>query len=183
MRRVLAIAGSAVFLVLAPGTVAGLVPWWISRWRLETPMNGWLPLRFVGCLLIAAGVPILVDSFARFALQGFGTPAPVFPTRHLVITGLYRFVRNPMYVAVVSVIIGQGLLLGNIRVLEYGAVVWLGFHLFVIGYEEPTRQIWPGIRTLLRSGPQVGATVESMDWAAGEGSAQYGHLVSRPGNN
>src|SRR6185295_5589728 len=137
MRRVLAIAGSAVFLVLAPGTVAGLVPWWISRWRLESPTQGWLPLRIAGGLLIAAGLPVLVDSFARFALQGLGTPAPVFPTRHLVITGLYRFVRNPMYVAVVSVIIGQGLLLGNIRVLEYGAVVWLGFHLFVIGYEEP----------------------------------------------
>ena len=138
MRRVLAIAGSAVFLVLAPGTVAGLVPWWISRWRLESPTQGWLPLRIAGGLLIAAGLPVLVDSFARFALQGLGTPAPVFPTRHLVITGLYRFVRNPMYVAVVSVIIGQGLLLGNIRVLEYGAVVWLGFHLFVVGYEEPT---------------------------------------------
>src|SRR6185295_17741433 len=138
MRRVLAIAGSAVFLVLAPGTVAGLVPWWISRWRLESPTQGWLPLRIAGGLLIAAGLPVLVDSFARFALQGLGTPAPVFPTRHLVITGLYRFVRNPMYVAVVSVIIGQGLLLGNVTLLEYGGFVWLLFHLFVLLYEEPT---------------------------------------------
>jgi protein-S-isoprenylcysteine O-methyltransferase Ste14 len=138
MRRLLAILRSAVFLVLAPGTVAGLVPWWISRWRMDTPISGWLPLRFLGGLLVVAGLPVLVDSFARFALQGVGTPAPVFPTKHLVVTGLYRFVRNPMYVAVVSVILGQGLVLGNLRILEYGALVWLAFYLFVLVYEEPT---------------------------------------------
>ncbi len=138
MRRVFAVLGSTLFFVLAPGTVAGLVPWWISRWRFESSAIGWLPLRVVGGLLIAAGSAVLLDSFARFALKGLGTPAPVFPTRHLVITGLYRYVRNPMYVAVVGIIVGQGLLLGNIRVLEYGALVWLGFHLFVVAYEEPT---------------------------------------------
>jgi protein-S-isoprenylcysteine O-methyltransferase Ste14 len=124
--------------MLAPCVVAGLVPWWISRWRFESSWLGWLPLRVVGGVLIAAGIPVLVDSFARFALQGLGTPAPVFPTRHLVITGLYRFVRNPMYVAVLSVIIGQALLFGNVGVLEYGALVGLSFHLFVVAYEEPT---------------------------------------------
>jgi len=138
MRRVFAMVGSALFLLLAPGFVAGLAPWWISRWRFEGSGIGWLPLRVMGGLLIAAGIPVLVDSFARFALQGLGTPAPVFRMRHLVITGLYRFVRNPMYVAVVSVIIGQALLLGNVRVLRYGAVVGWGFHLFVVAYEEPT---------------------------------------------
>jgi len=101
-------------------------------------MPGWLPFRFLGGLLICAGLPALLDSFARFAVQGWGTPAPVFPTKHLVVTGLYRFVRNPMYVAVVSVILGQGLLFGNVRILEYGVVVWLAFHLFVLAYEEPT---------------------------------------------
>jgi protein-S-isoprenylcysteine O-methyltransferase Ste14 len=99
---------------------------------------GLFPLRFVGCLLIGAGLPVLIDSFARFAFQGLGTPAPVFPTRHLVVSGLYRHVRNPMYVAVVAVILGQGLLLGNLSVLRYGALVWLAFHLFVLAYEEPT---------------------------------------------
>ena len=67
-----------------------------------------------------------------------GTPAPVFPTRRLVVTGLYRYVRNPMYVTVVITIIGQGLILGNLRLLEYSAVVWLPAHLFVLVYEEPT---------------------------------------------
>jgi protein-S-isoprenylcysteine O-methyltransferase Ste14 len=71
-------------------------------------------------------------------VQGVGTPAPIFPTRHLVVTGLYRYVRNPMYVAVVSTILGQGLVLGNVTLLEYGGVVWLLFHLFVLAYEEPT---------------------------------------------
>jgi len=138
MRRVLAVLGSALFFVLAPGTIAGLLPWWLSEWRVRPPLLGLVPLRVVGGLLIAAAVPVLVESFARFALQGVGTPAPVFPTRSLVVTGLYRHVRNPMYVAVVSVIVGQGLLLGNVAVLEYGAIVWLGFHLFVLAYEGPT---------------------------------------------
>ena len=138
IRKVLAILGSAVFLVIAPGFVAGLVPWWISRWRLEAALLG-LPLfRVAGGILIALGAVGLLDSFVRFAVQGVGTPAPVFPTRHLVVTGLYRYVRNPMYVAVVSTILGQALILGNVELLEYGALVWLLSHLFVLVYEEPT---------------------------------------------
>src|SRR5438477_6117033 len=92
---------------------------------------------YVGAVLTLLGLTVLLDSFARFALQGLGTPAPIFPTRHLVVTGLYHYVRNPMYISVVSLIVGQGLLLGNIRVLEYGVLVWLAFHLFVMLYEEP----------------------------------------------
>ena len=138
MRRLASILGSALFLVIAPGTVAGLIPWWISHWTMQPPLLGWLPVRPLGWLLVAAGAPVLLDSFARFALQGLGTPAPVFPTRHLVITGFYRYVRNPMYVAVVCIIFGQGLILGNTRVLLYGLLAWLFFFLFVLVYEEPT---------------------------------------------
>jgi protein-S-isoprenylcysteine O-methyltransferase Ste14 len=98
---------------------------------------GFFGFRIIGLLLIAAGLPVLLDSFGRFALQGLGTPAPVAPPQRLVVTGLYRFVRNPMYVAVVSLIFGQGLLFGNLQVLEYGLAVWVGFHLFVVLYEEP----------------------------------------------
>ena len=137
-RRALAVLGSAVFLVIAPGIVAGLAPWWISRWEFGPPLLGFWPGRIVGALLICAAIPVLLDSFKRFAFEGLGTPAPVFPTRHLVVHGLYRYVRNPIYVAVVSLILGQGLLFGSIRTLEYGALVWLGFHLFVLAYEEPT---------------------------------------------
>ena len=138
MRRIFAIVGSAMFLVVAPGIVAGYVPWRICRWHVDAPLLGTSSLRVVGVLLIAAGLPVLLDSFARFALQGLGTPAPIFPTRHLVASGLYQYVRNPIYVAVVTLILGQGLFFGSVRVLEYGIVVWAGFHLFVLIYEEPT---------------------------------------------
>jgi len=137
MRRAAAIVGSALFFVIAPGTVAGLVPWWISRWKFRAPFAGQLPLQIAGVLLILAALPVLLDSFARFALEGLGTPAPGFPTKRLIVTGLYRYVRNPMYVAVLTIIVGQGLLFGNARVLEYGALVWLVFHFWVLSYEEP----------------------------------------------
>jgi protein-S-isoprenylcysteine O-methyltransferase Ste14 len=138
MRRWGALGGSAIFLVLAPGTVAVWLPWSISRWHVHPPFLGFVPFRWLGVVLIAAGLPILLDSFVRFAVQGLGTPAPVAPPQHLVVSGLYRYVRNPMYVAVVSMILGQGLLFGNVRVLEYGLAVWLAMHLFVMFYEEPT---------------------------------------------
>jgi protein-S-isoprenylcysteine O-methyltransferase Ste14 len=138
MRRALALVGTVLFLVLAPGCVAGVVPWWISRWQFRAPFAGYAPLRVMGVLLIAAGAFVVLDSFARFALQGLGTPAPVFPTKHLVIKGFYRYVRNPMYVAVVAVILGQALLFGDVRVFEYALLAWLVAHLFVLMYEEPT---------------------------------------------
>jgi protein-S-isoprenylcysteine O-methyltransferase Ste14 len=137
MSRTRALLASAVFLCLAPGTVAGLIPWWISRWVLLPPFFGLEQVRWLGVLLIALSLPVLLDSFGRFAVEGLGTPAPVLPTRHLVLKGFYRYVRNPMYVAVASIIIGQGLLLGNAYVLLYAAVVWTAFHGFVLLYEEP----------------------------------------------
>ena len=138
MRRILAIIGSAIFLVVAPGIVAGYVPWLICKWHVEAPLLGISSFRVLGVVFIAAGLPVLLDSFVRFALQGLGTPAPIFPTRHLVVSGLYRYVRNPMYVAVLSLILGQGLVFASIRVLQYGVAVWVAFFLFVVLYEEPT---------------------------------------------
>jgi protein-S-isoprenylcysteine O-methyltransferase Ste14 len=141
MRRILAILGSAIFLVIAPGIVAGYVPWRICGWHIGSPLLGITSFRLVGVLLIAAGLPVLLDSFASFALQGLGTPAPVFPTHHLVVSGLYwlyQYVRNPMYVAVVTLILGQGLFFGSVGVLKYGIAVCVGFYLFVLIYEEPT---------------------------------------------
>ncbi|MGB0123655.1 MAG: isoprenylcysteine carboxylmethyltransferase family protein [Silvibacterium sp.] len=130
--------GTAAFLLLAPGTVAGFVPWWISRWHVHAPFPGFAFLRVIGGLLIAVGIAVLLESFARFALQGLGTPAPVFPTRHLVVKGFYRFVRNPMYVSVLAVLVGEALFLGSAGILAFAACAWLVAHLFVIGYEEPT---------------------------------------------
>ena len=137
MQRMRAILATAVFLFLAPGTVAGLIPFWISRWQFNPPFFGLEPLRWFGVFLIVLAAPVLLESFARFALEGLGTPAPVLPTQHLVVKGFYRYVRNPMYVAVVSIILGQGLLFGNAYLLLYAALVWSAFFGFVLSYEEP----------------------------------------------
>jgi protein-S-isoprenylcysteine O-methyltransferase Ste14 len=136
VNRPAAILGSAVFLV-APGSIAVLFPYWIDRGQMSPALLGISAFRAVGVLLICAGLPLLLDSFARFTIQGFGTPAPVAPPRHLVISGLYGYVRNPMYIAVLSLVFGQSLLFGNLSVLKYGLAVALGFYLFVLLYEEP----------------------------------------------
>ena len=132
-----AILGSALFFVIAPGTIAGFVPWLISRWTVDPPFLGLELLRATGVVLIAAGLVPLIDSFRRFAVEGLGTPAPVLPTQQLIVTGFYRHVRNPMYVGVVSAVLGQSLLFANAALLAYAAAVWLGFHVFVTAYEEP----------------------------------------------
>jgi protein-S-isoprenylcysteine O-methyltransferase Ste14 len=105
---------------------------------MQSPLLGFSGFRVMGALMIAAGIAVVLDSFARFALQGLGTPAPILPTRHLVVTGLYQYVRNPMYVGVLGIILGQGLLFGDGRLFAYGVLLWLGVHVFVVGYEEPT---------------------------------------------
>ena len=133
-----AILGSIVFLFVAPGIVAGFIPGVLTGWRFGPPLLGFEPLRWLGALLLLLGAVLLLETFARFALQGRGTPAPIAPTKTLVVTGSYRFVRNPMYVAVVSLILGQGLLFGSVPALVYGLLVWLTVHLFVLVYEEPT---------------------------------------------
>ncbi|MGQ0685243.1 methyltransferase family protein [Bradyrhizobium sp.] len=138
MQRVSAVFGSALFFLVAPCVLAGLIPWSMTRWEFRPPLFDLDATRAVGILLIVAGLPGLVDSFARFALQGLGTPAPIAPTQKLVVTGLYRYVRNPIYIAVVAVIFGQALLFGDWRLLWYGALLWLFFHVFVVMYEEPT---------------------------------------------
>ena len=94
-------------------------------------------LRVVGALLIAVGLPVLVLSFVRFVTEGRGTPAPVAPTSRLVVGGLYRWVRNPMYVAVGAVIAGQALLLGGLDLGVYLALFCAAVGTFVHGYEEP----------------------------------------------
>jgi protein-S-isoprenylcysteine O-methyltransferase Ste14 len=138
--RTSAILTTAVFLILAPGTVAGYIPWRITHWSMQPPFLDFAPFRAIGILSIAAGLTVLLESFARFALQGIGTPAPIFPTRHLVVRGFYRYVRNPMYVAIVATILGQALLFGSIHLIEYAAIAWLITHLFILTYEEPTLQ-------------------------------------------
>jgi protein-S-isoprenylcysteine O-methyltransferase Ste14 len=136
VRTTTAAAGSAVFLVIVPGTVAGIAPWWLTRWEAGTPYP--LPLRAGGAVLLAIGVLALVHAFARFVIEGTGTPAPTAPTQQLVIGGLYRYVRNPMYLAVLAVIAGQALLLSRPVLLIYAAAVGAAVGAFACWHEEPT---------------------------------------------
>ena len=134
MSRARAAAGSLVFLALAPGVVAGLMPWLLTGWDSTDPP---LALQVAGAALIAAGGAVLLHAFARFVIEGIGTPAPVAPTQQLVVGGLYRHVRNPMYVAVAATIVGQAALLGQPGLLVY-ALAFMGIvATFVHGYEEP----------------------------------------------
>ncbi len=86
------------------------MPFLLTGWRLLAPPLGVVAL---GGLMIAGGILVLLTAFARFALDGRGTPSPGAPTERLVISGLYRHVRNPMYLAVVATVTGQALLLGR----------------------------------------------------------------------
>jgi protein-S-isoprenylcysteine O-methyltransferase Ste14 len=152
VRRLRAAAGSLLFLVLAPGVVAGLVPWLLTGWQ-SAGAPVWL--RTVGWIALAAGVAVLREAFARFVVEGIGTPAPAAPTERLVVGGLYRYVRNPMYLAVAAVILGQAAVLGQWLLVGYalvfGAIVWS----FVHWYKEPTlrRQFGPQYEHYLRTVP------------------------------
>jgi protein-S-isoprenylcysteine O-methyltransferase Ste14 len=95
-------------------------------------------VRIAGGVLIAVGVAFLLHAFARFVLEGLGTPAPVAPTERLVVGGVYRYVRNPMYLAVGTTIVGEALLLGQFALLGYAAAFGVVVFSFVRLYEEPT---------------------------------------------
>jgi protein-S-isoprenylcysteine O-methyltransferase Ste14 len=138
MQRSAAALGSAVFFVAAPGVVAGLVPWLITGWQVQKPISTIAVARIAaGTIIMVAAVMVLVRAFARFVVEGRGTPAPIGPTERLVIGGDYRFVRNPMYLAVVSAVFGQAMIFGSVAVLLYGIAVWAVMAAFVRWYEEP----------------------------------------------
>jgi len=136
MRRVRAAAGTAVFLVVAPGTVVGLLPWLITGWQAGSTRPA--ALIALGALLIAVGCAVLLYAFGQFVVDGLGTPAPPAPTDVLVSRGLYRWVRNPMYLAVLTAVVGQAVLLARPVLLAYAAAVCVVCVAFVHWYEEPT---------------------------------------------
>jgi protein-S-isoprenylcysteine O-methyltransferase Ste14 len=131
-----AILRTALFTILVPTTVAGWVPW---RLRGNLPLTPNVPLRLLGFVLIAAGVAIyLHTAFWGFALRGHGTPAPIAPPKKLVVEGLHRYVRNPMYIGVLLIVFGQAAIFRSPVIARYGVFVWLAVYLFVLLYEEPT---------------------------------------------
>jgi protein-S-isoprenylcysteine O-methyltransferase Ste14 len=124
-----------LFFAVAPGTVAGLLPWALTGWRVGAALP-W-PVRLPGALLVAAGILVIVPAFVHFVAEGAGTPAPIAQTDRLVVGGLYRYIRNPMYVAVLLTIAGQALLLGRWVLIGYTLVAAAAMVCFVKRYEEP----------------------------------------------
>jgi protein-S-isoprenylcysteine O-methyltransferase Ste14 len=135
--RLAAAVGSTAFFFAAPCVMGGLIPWLLTGWEVHA---WWLPLRILGAALTVAGAAVVIAAFVRFVVEGVGTPAPVAPTRHLVVGGMYRYVRNPMYVAVTATVVGQGLFLGQPVLFAAAAVFAAAVAAFVYGYEEPTLQ-------------------------------------------
>lgn len=136
-QRLPGVLGSTLFFCLVPTTVAGLVPWWITGWSLRHAPFGGAWGRVTGALLVVAGVLVVAECTARFAWRGLGTPAPFAPTRTLVVTGCYRYVRNPMYAGVLAAIAGQALFFGSGALFAYAAAVGVLFAGFVVLHEEP----------------------------------------------
>jgi len=132
-----AVATSAFF-VVGPGVVAGFIPWRLTRWKVRRPVPGGLAVRATGGVLLGAGAVTMANAFVRFVVEGLGTPLPVAPPQRLVVGGVYRHVRNPMYVAGEAAILGQALLLGQPRLLLYAASTAVPVVAFVRSYEEPT---------------------------------------------
>jgi protein-S-isoprenylcysteine O-methyltransferase Ste14 len=137
-RGMMPVVGSIVFLFAAPGLLGVFIPWYTTGWHMDGPLLGFEAVRWLGGALILVGAAVLLDSFARFAVQGRGTPAPIYPTATLVVSGAYRYMRNPMYLAVTALIAGQGLLIGCLSLLIYALAFGIVTHLFVLFYEEPT---------------------------------------------
>ena len=137
MKILPAAAGSASFFVVGPGTVVGVIPWLITRWALPELGAPGRVVQGVGVLLIVAGLVPLVHAFVQFAKAG-GTPVPVAPPQRLVVTGFNRFVRNPMYVGLIVVVLGQAVLFSSLGLVVYALVIWAVTASFVHVYEEPT---------------------------------------------
>jgi protein-S-isoprenylcysteine O-methyltransferase Ste14 len=155
MRRPTAAVASAVFFLVGPGIMAGLIPWLLTGWQVREPVPYWAPMRVLGVILLVAGLIALIQAFVRFVVEGLGTPAPIAAPERLVVGGLYRHVRNPMYVAILAAIMGQALLLGQLGLLLCAAAFWLIVAAFVRWYEEPalTRRFSVDYETYRRAVP------------------------------
>jgi protein-S-isoprenylcysteine O-methyltransferase Ste14 len=117
-----------------PGTVVVLVPRWLLG-GFARPAPG--AAAAAGIVILCLGALLYLRCAWDFATAGHGTPAPVDPPRDLVVTGLYRYARNPMYLGVLSLVLGEAALFGSVRLLGYAALLLVTFHLFVVLYEEP----------------------------------------------
>jgi len=136
MTRPLApVLNTILFTIFVPGTVAVLIPRWLVG-GFPSPQTG--ALTWLGALITLVGAAVYFRCAWEFAVRGLGTPAPIAPTKFLVTTALHRYVRNPMYIGVAMVIVGEAILFRRTHLLDYAALMLLTAHLFVVFYEEPT---------------------------------------------
>lgn len=170
MTRTRAAVGSVVFAVAEPGVMGFLVPYWIS--------GGWVGsdapfvLQAAGAVLLAVGVSVLVHTVIRFVVEGLGTPFPAAPTQNLVVGGPYRYVRNPMYLAVIASILGQAAILGSASLVVYAGILWVTIATFVRSYEEPTLSSRYGEQYAAYRRAVRGWWPRATPWRGDEGSAR-----------
>jgi len=152
-RPLLPILNTILFTILVPGTVAGYIPYLLLG---GFPQPGLGPQSFLAALIVALGAAIYFRCAWEFAVRGLGTPAPIAPTKYLVTTALHRYVRNPMYIGVALVILGEAALFRSFHLIEYAALLLLVAHFFVVLYEEPTlhRQFGDSYDAYRRSVPR-----------------------------
>ena len=125
---------SLIWTVLLPGMVAGYIPWRFFGFRLHTPQSA---VQLIGIAMAAVGAVILLLCIVEFARRGRGTLSPFDPPRKLVVTGLYRWVRNPMYVGVALVLLGEVMMSGSSALAAYAVISFVCVNLFILAYEEP----------------------------------------------
>jgi protein-S-isoprenylcysteine O-methyltransferase Ste14 len=126
------------FTILHPGLVAGLIPFWIlGRKANSRAFQSWQFSQYSGALVCAIGLVIMLSCIISFAVRGLGTLSPADPTKRLVITGLYRFSRNPMYIGVMMILIGEAIFFQSVNLWIYLLVVFIGFNIFILLHEEP----------------------------------------------
>ncbi|HZE70234.1 MAG TPA: isoprenylcysteine carboxylmethyltransferase family protein [Pyrinomonadaceae bacterium] len=144
-----------MFTIVVPGSVTILIPLWLLSLRSSAPMQIGI-LRYLGAIPILLGASIYLWCAWDFTFAGRGTPAPIDPPKELVVRGLYRYVRNPMYVGVVSILFGEALFFESRTLFEYAAIVFIFFYLFVVLYEEPilTRKFGESYRNYCKTIPR-----------------------------
>jgi protein-S-isoprenylcysteine O-methyltransferase Ste14 len=126
------------FTVLQPGIVAGAIPWFITKKDIGDSLpNAFLFRHYVGIVIFLVGLVIMFHCIIRFAIEGFGTLSPADPTKRLVISGLYKFSRNPMYVGVMMILIGEVIFSLSVSLLIYSIGIFILFNLFIVYREEP----------------------------------------------
>jgi protein-S-isoprenylcysteine O-methyltransferase Ste14 len=164
MRLLLALR-AVFFVLLLPGTVAGYVPVRILRAanRLIVPT---IDVSSLGATTLAVvGAAVLLRCVWDFFATGKGTLAPIDPPRYLVVRGLYRFTRNPMYNGVLGVLMGEAWFFGSASLVEYALLVFVFFHLFVVVYEEPAlgAQFGESYQVYRRAVPRWGFTTRPFE--------------------